>query len=63
MMYQKKKFPFNYVPEINCRIVELPYVDDELSMIIILPDSIDDDTTGLQKVNILISNYINCFGR
>lgn len=50
MMYQKKKFPFNYVPEINCRIVELPYVDDELSMIIILPDSIDDDTTGLQKL-------------
>ncbi|KAM5158248.1 uncharacterized protein ACMZJ9_009517 [Mantella aurantiaca] len=50
IMYQKKKFPFNYVPEINCRILELPYVKKELSMIIILPDSIDDDTTGLQKV-------------
>ncbi|XP_018412425.1 PREDICTED: leukocyte elastase inhibitor [Nanorana parkeri] len=50
MMYQMKKFPFNYVPEINCRILELPYVDHELSMIIILPDSIEDDTTGLQKL-------------
>lgn len=60
MMYQKKKLPFNYVPEINSRILELSYMNNELSMIIMLPDSIDDDTTGLQKVNIL-SNNINCF--
>ncbi|XP_068092903.1 leukocyte elastase inhibitor-like isoform X2 [Hyperolius riggenbachi] len=50
MMYQKKKFPFNYVPEMSCRILELPYNGNELSMFIILPDSIEDDTTGLQKL-------------
>ncbi|XP_040209558.1 leukocyte elastase inhibitor-like [Rana temporaria] len=50
MMYQKKKLPFNYVPEINSRILELSYMNNELSMIIMLPDSIDDDTTGLQKL-------------
>ncbi|KAG8442446.1 hypothetical protein GDO86_011290 [Hymenochirus boettgeri] len=50
MMYQKEKFPFNYIPEINCRILELPYVEQELSMIIILPESIDDNTTGLQQL-------------
>ncbi|KAM4704598.1 leukocyte elastase inhibitor-like [Rhinophrynus dorsalis] len=50
MMYQKKKFPFSYIPEISCRILELPYVGQELSMIIMLPDNIDDDTTGLQQL-------------
>ncbi|NP_001089382.1 leukocyte elastase inhibitor isoform X2 [Xenopus laevis] len=50
MMYQKEKLPFNYIPDINCRILELPYVDYELSMIIILPDNINDDTTGLQQL-------------
>ncbi|XP_053570632.1 leukocyte elastase inhibitor [Bombina bombina] len=50
MMYQMKKFPFTYIPEINCRILELPYVGHELSMIIMLPDSIKDNTTGLQQV-------------
>uniref|UniRef100_A0A8C5MNN0 Leukocyte elastase inhibitor n=1 Tax=Leptobrachium leishanense TaxID=445787 RepID=A0A8C5MNN0_9ANUR len=50
MMYQKKKFPFTYIPEINCRILELPYAGHELSMVIILPENIEDDTTGLQKL-------------
>ncbi|XP_075069077.1 leukocyte elastase inhibitor-like [Mixophyes fleayi] len=50
MMYQMKRFPFNYVPEVSCRILELPYVGKELSMIILLPDDIEDDTTGLQKL-------------
>ncbi|OCT74464.1 leukocyte elastase inhibitor-like [Xenopus laevis] len=50
MMYQKEKLPFNYIPEIKCRILELPYVGYEISMIIILPDNINDDTTGLQQL-------------
>ncbi|KAM8966458.1 leukocyte elastase inhibitor-like [Pelodytes ibericus] len=50
MMYQKKKFPFTYIPEINCRMLELPYKGYDLSMIIMLPDNIEDDTTGLQKL-------------
>ncbi|XP_075684594.1 leukocyte elastase inhibitor [Rhinoderma darwinii] len=50
MMYQMKKLPFNYIPELSCRVLELPYVGNELSMIILLPDNIEDETTGLQKL-------------
>ncbi|KAM9307943.1 leukocyte elastase inhibitor-like [Gastrophryne carolinensis] len=50
MMYQKKKLPFGFVQDIGLRLLELPYVDHALSMIILLPDNIDDNTTGLQKL-------------
>ncbi|KAJ1200925.1 hypothetical protein NDU88_004746 [Pleurodeles waltl] len=50
MMYQKKKFPFRYIMEANCRALELPYVGDELSMILLLPDDITDDATGLKQL-------------
>lgn len=50
MMYQKKKFNFGYNPEAKIRILELPYDGRDLSMIILLPDDIEDDSTGLQKV-------------
>lgn len=32
------------------RVLELPYDEREFSMIILLPDDIEDDSTGLQKV-------------
>ncbi|XP_070687916.1 leukocyte elastase inhibitor-like [Pempheris klunzingeri] len=38
MMYQMKKLPYNYIPELSLQILELPYVDDELSMFILLPE-------------------------
>ncbi|KFZ48577.1 Leukocyte elastase inhibitor [Antrostomus carolinensis] len=50
MMYQKKKFNFGYIPEVKIRVLELPYDGRELSMIILLPDDIEDDSTGLQKL-------------
>lgn len=37
MMYQMRKLPYNYIPEIDLQILELPYVEDELSMFILLP--------------------------
>lgn len=49
-MYQKNKFRFGYIPEARTRLLELPYDGRELSMIILLPDDIEDDSTGLQKV-------------
>ncbi|KAM3929060.1 leukocyte elastase inhibitor-like [Leptodactylus fuscus] len=55
MMYQMKHLPFNYIPELSCRILELPYKGNELSMIILLPDNIEDETTGLQKLENEIS--------
>lgn len=49
-MYQKKKFPFGYIQDLKCRVLELPYKGKELSMIILLPDDIEDESTGLEKV-------------
>ncbi|XP_041101208.1 leukocyte elastase inhibitor-like [Polyodon spathula] len=50
MMQQKAKFNLSFIPEVNSQIIELPYVGDELSMLIILPTEIEDDSTGLEKL-------------
>jgi hypothetical protein len=41
MMYQKKKFHFTYNPKLLCSVLELPYKGNSLSMVFILPDTID----------------------
>ncbi|XP_067253689.1 leukocyte elastase inhibitor-like isoform X2 [Chanodichthys erythropterus] len=50
MMHQKSKFPLAFIPEMNSQVLELPYVGKNLSMLIILPDVMEDNTTGLQKL-------------
>ncbi|KAM4835752.1 leukocyte elastase inhibitor [Thomomys bottae] len=50
MMYQKKKFPFGYIQDLKCQVLELPYQGKELSMVILLPDDIEDESTGLKKI-------------
>uniref|UniRef100_UPI00398EAFC1 leukocyte elastase inhibitor-like isoform X1 n=1 Tax=Pristiophorus japonicus TaxID=55135 RepID=UPI00398EAFC1 len=50
MMYQKKKFLIRHIPEVNIKVLELPYIDKELSMIILLPEDIMDDSTGLKQL-------------
>ncbi|XP_024135885.1 leukocyte elastase inhibitor isoform X2 [Oryzias melastigma] len=50
MMYQKSKFPLTFIPEINCQILEMPYKDKELSMLVFLPNDMEDSTTGLEKL-------------
>ncbi|XP_070783964.1 leukocyte elastase inhibitor A-like isoform X2 [Enoplosus armatus] len=50
MMRQKTYFPFAFIPEANCQILEIPYKGKELSMLIFLPKEIEDDTTGLDKL-------------
>ncbi|XP_073728694.1 leukocyte elastase inhibitor isoform X2 [Misgurnus anguillicaudatus] len=50
MMNQDKDFPLTFIPEVNSQILELPYVGRNMSMLIILPNEIEDDTTGLQKL-------------
>ncbi len=49
-MNQESKFPLAFIPEMNSQVLELPYVGKNLSMLIILPNKIQDETTGLQKV-------------
>ncbi|XP_029955695.1 leukocyte elastase inhibitor-like isoform X2 [Salarias fasciatus] len=50
MMYQKTKFPLTFIPEVNCQILEMPYQEKELSMLIFLPMNIEDGSTGLEKL-------------
>ncbi|XP_052583789.1 leukocyte elastase inhibitor [Peromyscus californicus insignis] len=50
MMYQKKKFPFGYIQDLKCKVLEMPYQGEELSMIILLPEDTEDPSTGLKKI-------------
>ncbi|KAK2858637.1 hypothetical protein Q5P01_003257 [Channa striata] len=50
MMHQKSKFPFTYISEASCQILEMPYKGKELSMLIFLPTNIDDNSMGLEKL-------------
>ncbi|KAM6953555.1 leukocyte elastase inhibitor-like [Aplochiton taeniatus] len=50
MMYQKTKFPLTFIPEAKCQILELPYKGKDLSMLIMLPNEMEDSTTGLEKL-------------
>lgn len=50
MMYQKKKLPFRLIEDLKCRVLELPYKGGELSMVILLPEDIEDESTGLRKI-------------
>eukprot|EP00062_Callorhinchus_milii_P005476 gi/632945265/ref/XP_007887955.1/ PREDICTED: uncharacterized protein LOC103176306 [Callorhinchus milii] len=49
MMCQKEEFESTYIREVETRILELPYVQKELSMIIMLPD-LKGAASGLQKL-------------
>ncbi|KAJ8010500.1 hypothetical protein DPEC_G00075740 [Dallia pectoralis] len=50
MMYQKAEFPIMMVYEARSLVLEFPYVGNQLSMLIMLPKDIEDDTTGLEKL-------------
>ncbi|KAK0132907.1 Leukocyte elastase inhibitor [Merluccius polli] len=50
MMFQGAEFPLAIIPEANCQILEMPYKGEELSMLIFLPNDMEDSTTGLEKL-------------
>lgn len=50
MMYQMKKLPYNYIPDLGLQILELPYMDEELSMFVLLPEEAADGSDPLPKV-------------
>ncbi|KAJ8279684.1 hypothetical protein COCON_G00067500 [Conger conger] len=50
MMHQKANFGLTFIPEVSCQILEMPYIGKELSMLIILPREIEDDSTGLERL-------------
>ncbi|NWQ67660.1 SPB10 protein, partial [Neopipo cinnamomea] len=51
MMYQKGKFKLGYIEEVGAQILELPYAQNSLSMIILLPgDVADGSINGLEQI-------------
>ncbi|XP_060934106.1 leukocyte elastase inhibitor-like [Limanda limanda] len=50
MMFQKKNLPYNYIPDHALKILELPYVEEELSMLILLPKQSTDGSDPLLKL-------------
>ncbi|XP_026138970.1 leukocyte elastase inhibitor-like isoform X1 [Carassius auratus] len=55
MMQQKAEFPLAFIPEMDSQVLELSYVGKNLSMLIILPNEIQGETTGLQKLEKALS--------
>ncbi|NWS90629.1 SPB8 protein, partial [Toxostoma redivivum] len=50
MMFKEANFNMTYTGDLQTKILELPYVGNELSMIILLPDAIQDESTGLERL-------------
>ncbi|XP_040442679.1 heterochromatin-associated protein MENT-like isoform X1 [Falco naumanni] len=50
MMFLRDKFLILRETTMKFKIIELPYVENELSMFVLLPDDINDNTTGLELV-------------
>uniref|UniRef100_A0A8C5X004 Serpin B6 n=1 Tax=Malurus cyaneus samueli TaxID=2593467 RepID=A0A8C5X004_9PASS len=50
MMFKEDRFNMTYIGDFQTKILELPYVGNELSMIILLPDAIQDGSTGLERL-------------
>uniref|UniRef100_A0A8C6INX8 Uncharacterized protein n=1 Tax=Melopsittacus undulatus TaxID=13146 RepID=A0A8C6INX8_MELUD len=51
MMYQKRTFKLGYIEEMDAQILELPYAQKSLSMVILLPSgTADGSTTGLEQI-------------
>ena len=57
MMFKKAKFNITRaeLDGVNISILELPYVNRDLCMLILLPDDIHDNSTGLEKLEQEIS--------
>ncbi|XP_042560385.1 leukocyte elastase inhibitor-like [Clupea harengus] len=55
MMHQTATFPFTYVPDVDCQILELPYEGKDMSMLIMLPNNMEDNTTGLEKLEQMLT--------
>uniref|UniRef100_A0A8C3QYA1 Leukocyte elastase inhibitor n=1 Tax=Cyanoderma ruficeps TaxID=181631 RepID=A0A8C3QYA1_9PASS len=50
MMFKEANFNMTYIGALQTKILELPYEGNELSMIILLPDAIQDGSTGLERL-------------
>uniref|UniRef100_A0A7M4FIU1 Ovalbumin-related protein X-like n=1 Tax=Crocodylus porosus TaxID=8502 RepID=A0A7M4FIU1_CROPO len=52
MMFLNSTFKLAIIKEPHLEVLELPYIDNELSMFILLPKDIGDNSTGLEQVKL-----------
>ncbi|XP_033010344.1 serpin B10-like [Lacerta agilis] len=50
MMFLKGTFPTFYIDILRVRVLELPYENNDVSMFIMLPEKIEDESTGLEML-------------
>ncbi|NXP12692.1 SPB11 protein, partial [Thinocorus orbignyianus] len=50
MMFQEDYFNMAFIEELKMKVIELPYFNNELSMLILLPEVVCEDFTGLEKL-------------
>ncbi|XP_026581438.1 plasminogen activator inhibitor 2-like [Pseudonaja textilis] len=50
MMFKKAKYNMTHISAYQTSVLEIPYVGNELSMFILLPGEIADNSTGLEKL-------------
>lgn len=50
MVHQKSSYNLASIPAIKSQILEIPFKGKDLSMFVILPDAIEDETTGLEEL-------------
>uniref|UniRef100_A0A2K5K919 Serpin domain-containing protein n=1 Tax=Colobus angolensis palliatus TaxID=336983 RepID=A0A2K5K919_COLAP len=50
MMNMEATFCMGNIDSINCKIIELPFQNKHLSMFILLPKDVEDESTGLEKI-------------
>ncbi|NXQ23570.1 SPB4 protein, partial [Alaudala cheleensis] len=50
MMFQEGYFNMAIIEELKTKVIELPYFNNELSMLILLPEDDCEDFTGLEKL-------------
>lgn len=59
MMFQEGYFNMAIIEELKTKIIELQYFNNELSMLILLPEDDCEDFTGLEQVTLnFLSNKI-----
>ncbi|XP_004432223.1 PREDICTED: serpin B9 [Ceratotherium simum simum] len=56
MMFQEATFQLAYIEEVQAQVLELPYMDEELSMVILLPDD-SVDLNSVEK-NLTFEKFI-----
>ncbi|XP_072269434.1 serpin B5 [Pyxicephalus adspersus] len=50
MMQQEARLAFRFIKEINLTILEIPFAGKQMAMVILLPKTTEDESTGLEKL-------------